>query len=397
MRSRRLRPVVARALLAALVLLAPAADARAQTVHDVLSFLLTNRSIPTDDFLRDREAADATRDAIVSVLQVELGAVPLASAASGFAYRHNPVLGSVERTSQSFGPLFVDRSLTLGRAQVAFSVAFLDTTFTALDGRPLRDGSLVATANALAGDAAPFDVETLALDVNTRSTIVSATVGVSDRLDIGITVPLVTLSVRGERVDTYRGTRALQASASTVVTGLSDVLVRGKYNVWRRGGTGVAAGLDVRLPTGDAANLLGAGTATLAPRVTGSLEGPRLAIHGDVRYLLGGATREVDAGTALTVAATPRLTLVGEMSVRRLGSVGRLVDSVQPHDLLMGVDTLRLTSSTGPGRRVMARAGAKWNLRSTWVVSGYVSRPVTASGLTAGWRPTVTLDYLLGN
>lgn len=390
-----MRFVVRGAAAAALALSVGVADARAQSVNDVLSFLLTNRSIPTDDFVRDRDAADTTRATIARVLQVEIATVPLAASASGFTYRLNRSLGIAERSSQSFGPFFVNRSLTLGRRQVAVSIAYQNTGFQEIDGRPLRDGTLVATAAQVATEPAPFDVETLTLLVQTRSTTVSVNVGLTDRLDVALAVPFVTLSLSGERVDTYRGLRLPQASASARASGVSDFLVRGKYNVIRHGGTGVAAGAEVRLPTGDAENLLGTGHAAFAPRVMGSFELDRFAIHGDVGYVIGGATNELDTGGAVTFVATPRLTVVGELSDRRLESLGRLVDSVLPHPTLAGVDTLRLTASPQAAHRITATAGFKWNVASTWLLSGYASRPLTESGLTAGWRPTVTLDYLV--
>ncbi len=381
--------------VAMFALSAGASRADAQSLNDALSFLLTNRSVPTGDFVRDRDAADTTRATIARVLQVEIATVPLAASASGFTYRLNRSLGIAERSSQSFGPFFVHRSLTLGRRQAAVSIAFQNTAFQALDGRSLRDGSLVATATRVVTEPVPFDVETLTLRVQTQSTTVSASVGLTDRLDVSLSVPFVTLSLNGERVDTYRGLQATQATASARASGVSDVLVRGKYNVVRHGGTGLAAGAEVRLPTGDPENLLGTGQAAFAPRVMGSLEFDRFAVHGDAGYVFGGATNELDTGAAVTFVATPRLTVVGEMSDRRLESLGRLVDSLLPHPSLAGVDTLRLTASPQVAHRITATAGLKWNVASTWLLSGYISRPLTESGLTAGWRPTVTLDYLV--
>src|SRR5687767_7223812 len=223
--------LVSTVCLAAILLVSARTDARAQTVNDVLSFLLTNRSIPTDDFVRDAQAADTTRATIAKFLQIELGTVPIVSSASGFTYRLDRSLGAVGRTSDSFGPFFVDRSLTLGRGQLAFSVGYQDTTFQELDGRELRDGTLVATASQLATESAPFDVETLTLNVRTRATAISANIGITDRLDLGVTVPFVSLSLDGERADTYRGQRTLQAAGSALVSGISDVVIRGKYNV----------------------------------------------------------------------------------------------------------------------------------------------------------------------
>src|SRR4030095_2988675 len=105
----------------------------------------------------------------------------------------------------------------------------------------------------------------------------SGNYGISDRMDIGAALPLVRLSLSGERVETYR-TRApqLQASATGTASGMGDVALRVKYNVFRAPGNGVAIGAEARLPTGDEENLLGAGEASLKPRVVWSGERGRV-------------------------------------------------------------------------------------------------------------------------
>src|SRR5215471_18326414 len=95
----------------------PSPAAAQQSIAQVLTFLLTNRSISTDDFTRDAQAAAATGDAISQFLVTELGTLPISSSGSGFTYRFNPTLGIVERSSDSFGPFFVQRSLTTGKHQ----------------------------------------------------------------------------------------------------------------------------------------------------------------------------------------------------------------------------------------------------------------------------------------
>src|SRR5687767_10264996 len=90
------------------------ADAQ-QTAVEVLSFLLTNRTIITGDFDRDAQAAATTRDTIGTYLIQELGTFPVSSSSGGFTYRLDPSLGTVVRSSESFGPFFTERSLTAGR------------------------------------------------------------------------------------------------------------------------------------------------------------------------------------------------------------------------------------------------------------------------------------------
>jgi hypothetical protein len=97
------------------------ADAQ-QSISEVLSFLVTNRSIATDDFVRDEQAASATRDTISRFLVLELATLPITSA-GGFTYRLDPTLGTVIRSSDSFGPFFTERSLTTGTRQAALAAA----------------------------------------------------------------------------------------------------------------------------------------------------------------------------------------------------------------------------------------------------------------------------------
>ena len=95
----RIRVTASLVALAFVVSAAPAAAQ--QTVTDVLSFLLTNRSIPTGDFVQDARAAAATRDAISTFLLLELATLPVASSASAFTYRFDSALGTVVRSSES--------------------------------------------------------------------------------------------------------------------------------------------------------------------------------------------------------------------------------------------------------------------------------------------------------
>ena len=353
-----------------IALLASSTRASAQeTVKDVLSFLLTNRSIPTDDFLRDEHAAMATRDAITGFLLVELATLPIGSSAGGFTYRLDRGLGTVVLSSDSFGPFFTERSLTAGTGQASFGLTYQRARFEKIDGRSLRDGTIVATASKLRDDPVPFDVETLSLTLATDTVTFSGNYGITDRFDVSAAVPFVSLELNGERIDNYRGRVFPQATASASASGVGDVVLRAKYNAIRQGGSGVAFGGEFRLPTGNADNLLGAGETSVQPRVMASLEGGRVAVHGNLGYTFRDSTDELDYAGGLTVVAVPRLTVVGEISGRRLESFGRLTDVVAPHPSLTGIDTIRLTGVQQASNRAVAVLGFKWNVVGTWLLS----------------------------
>ena len=385
------------AVLAVLILIAAATPSYAQSVTDVLSFLLTNRSIATDDPARDEAAAVATRDTISRFLLLELATLPTISSSTGFIYQMDRDLGgTVVRSSQNFGPTFVERSLTVGTIKPAFGVSYQEARFNKIDGHSLSDGTLVATASRLAGQTTPFDVETLSLRLRTRTLTLSTNVGITDRMDISASLPIVRLTMSGERVDTLRGTALLQATAAVDASGVGDFIVRAKYNVIRRAGTGVAVGVETRLPTGDADNLLGAGETSVKPRVIGSLEGGRLSVHGELGYAAGGLSREWDYGGAVAVSGNSRFTVVGEILGRRLDSGGRIVETVAAHPTLVGIETIRLTSVTEGTHRAVAAGTVKWNVGQTWLLSGTLQRPLTQAGLTAAVVPSVSVEYSFG-
>ncbi len=108
------------ALVACLCLLA-ATPAAAQAVHvgDVVRFLVTNQSVDTGEAGRDRAAAAAASDTIGRALLAAVSTLPTSASSAGFVYRFNPALGTLERTSVSFGPDVVERASTSGRGRIA--------------------------------------------------------------------------------------------------------------------------------------------------------------------------------------------------------------------------------------------------------------------------------------
>ena len=372
--------------------------ARAQTtITGALSFLLTNRSIPTGDFARDEAAAAATRDTISTFLRSELTTLPVTSSASGFTYRIDPALGGVPvRSTTTFGAFYTERSLTIGRRQISFVANYQGAGFDDIDGRNLRDGTLRATASRLTSDPAPFDIETVTMRIRTDTLTVAADYGVSERLEVGAALPLERLTITGERLDAYRGTPLLQAAVSADASGPGDLVLRAKLNVLQRETAGIAVGAEGRLPTGNAADLLGAGTTTLKPRLIVSLENSRVALDTNVGYVFGGISDELNYSAAVTNAGAHKITLVGELVGRRLNSAGHLVDVVTRHPVLAGVETIRLSAVEQATNRVVAVAGFKWNARATWLITANVSRTLTDAGLTAHWMSTVGAEYVFG-
>jgi hypothetical protein len=226
---------------------------------------------------------------------------------------------------------------------------------------------------------------------------VSGHFGVADRVDISAAVPLLTISLEGSRVDTYRGTAVVQGTALASSSGIGDVRLGAKYNPIRWGGSGVALAGEARLPTGDSDNLLGSGQLVFTPRLIGSLERNQFAVHGDLGFAMGGRSDELHYAGAFTVVAHDRVTLFTEFLGRRLTSGGRLVEVVEPHPSLVRVETIRLNGTQQATTRMQMAAGLRWNVASTYLLSINVLRPLTSAGLNARWMTSVSFDYALGN
>ena len=391
--------MVSKGLLAALAVLwifTASPSASAQTVTDVLTFLVTNQSVSTGSVERDQAAAAATSVTISRALEANLATLPVTSSSGAFVYRLNPELGTVERATQSFGPFFTERALSAGKHQASFGLTLQQLHYTSLDGRNLRDGSLVTTANQFTDEAAPFDVDRLTLNIDASVATLYANVGVTDRLDVSVAAPFVALTLDGTRVNTYRGRTFTQASASARAVGLADLVVRTKYTLFTEDAAGIAAMVDLRLPTGRQEDLLGAGSASVKFSAIGSLEEGRMSAHINTGISVGGLAREFTYGGALALAASGRLSVVGELLGRWIDSPGNIVPVTAPNPLLSGVDTIRLMPDASGLHVLTVVPGVKWNLTETWVLAANVTIPLTTGGLTAPLTPFIGLDYSLG-
>ena len=376
---------------------APANAFGQQSMREVLSFLLTNQAVRTGDIEKDAEATAATRDTISRALLIELAALPISTSAGGFTYLFNSDLGTRERASSGFGPFFVERALTSGRNQMSLGASFRYSQFDRLDGNELRTGEFLTTAAQFRDEPSPFDVETLALRIDTRTVTAFANYGITDRFDVGAALPIVSMQLSGERVNTYRGQTIRQAAATATTTGVADMAITARAHLLGTRANGLTAGAELRLPTGREEDLLGTGEAAIRLLAIGSFEGSRAAAHVNGGYSWGGISREATYSAALTVAASERFTLVGEFLGRWIGDLGQIGQVKAPHPTSSGVDTIRLLPTTIGTTTGMAVVGFKWNVDGRWLVNANALLPVSDRGLRARIVPAIGLDYSFGS
>jgi hypothetical protein len=382
------RPFPAAVALAAWLAL-PASPAAAQLVDLIPNLFGTEVRLaanpdPTRDhsahFIDEQRALRATGLALNESILSQLSAFPVASSAGGFTYTFDAELGTFTRSTDSFGPSFTERAGTIGKGKWNFGFNFLQASYDSISDLDLAGGDIEFQLRHLEldpidGHQNPFfegdlvSVNTL-LEVDTQTTVFYANYGLGESFDLSVAVPIVRVeldatarlaidrlttsaipaihqfpeSVAGCTVSADRAVADCSADGSA--SGLGDVLLRGKYRFtdFERGG--LAAAVDVRLPTGDEEDLLGSGVGQVKASLIASGGFGRIAPHANLGYAVSSGDSDVVSDVpdelsyafGLDIAAHPRVTIAAEV-------VGRtLFDATQP---VLGDETFAFTLQGG--------------------------------------------------
>jgi hypothetical protein len=420
--------LLALALVAALALLAPgpAAAGLADIIPGLFAvdiFLAPPTGpFPSHEthFLDEGRALAATGSRINESLVTQLSTFPVVSSAGGFAYTFDPTLGTFSRASDSFGPFYTERALTVGRGRWSLGLSHQQARYDTLDDIPLRSGALefqlLHQDEEGTGRLDPFfegdliNVNT-AIDLKSRTTVLFANYGISDRFDLGVAVPFVDVDLWAQATLTidrlatqglpglhrfHDGSDQMVFTDSGSASGVGDVLLRGKYRFFERGATGMALGLDLRLPTGDEDDLLGTGVTQGKLFLIGSGQWGRVSPHVNLGYatasgssrVVGDLPDELTYNLALDLAAHPRATLAFELIGRTLldatqarsgletfqfrrqdGSIqfaDRNVVRLEENDLSLLLGSVGVKFN--PAANLLVTAGALWSLSSDGLV-----------------------------
>jgi hypothetical protein len=365
-------------------------------------------------------------------LASQLTSLPLPSPASGFTYRFDPSTGTFVRSSQSFGPILTDRAETIGRGRFSFGYNFQYFSFDKLEGI-----NLAAVPSIFRHD--DFQLGGGRADVVSTSNAISAslgqwtgalTYGVTDRFDISVAVPVVRTSLNvisaatierlgtGPQTDVhffrdpdapgeFGSERTFESGGSA--SGLGDVIIRGKGELFREGSHGFTGGIDLRLPTGDERNLLGSGAWGARPFFAYSMSSGRVSPHVNMSYQWNGSSvlagdpktgEKADVPDQFQYALgadfgvnerfsltgdwisrlqidSPRVTLVNEQLSGKFGSL------TLP-DIVFSRSSFWASS---------AAVGCKMNAKGRLLVDFNLRFSVTDNGLTDRVTPLIGLEY----
>jgi outer membrane putative beta-barrel porin/alpha-amylase len=245
-----------------------------------------------------------------TALVSQIVSVPLPSPASSFTYHFDPTLGVFQRTTQSFGPILAERADTIGASRVSFGFAYQRFTFDSVEGLDLQKVPAVFTHdNAfLRGGREDVVTTTNAIQADVSQSTTYVTLGITDRFDISLAVPVVSTYMKVvsdatiHRLGTLNplthffrqsngdiGERRLFTAIGSA-SGIGDLTIRMKTLVARPRSSAVAVGLDVQLPTGNELNLLGTGTAAVQPFVIWSAAFPKVSPHVNGSYKWAGSS-----------------------------------------------------------------------------------------------------------
>ena len=362
-----------------------------------------------------------------TALTGKLVSTPLPSLASGFTYEFDPTLGVFTRTTESFGPILAERAETIGAGRTAWGVTYQRFTFDTIEGLDLRQIPTVFTHDGFELRGGRDDVVTAvnAIDVSVGQFTAFATYGATDGFDVSVAVPFVTTDltvvsdVRIHRVGTtdpqvhfFRSVDGTLGdrrvfTAFGRASGVGDVTIRLKSTLARRGPQGFAVGMDLRLPTGDEQNLLGAG----APGVKGFFVWSRasraFSPHVNAGYLWNGSStlagnpatgesEDLADLVAYTAGAdfglNPRLTfaldLLGQVAI----GTPRLVQRDFEH--LNGVDVFPdITFANSTFNELSMALGLKVGLTDEVLVDFNLVFRLDDNGLRDKVTPLVGLEY----
>lgn len=243
-----------------------------------------------------------------TALVSQLVTVPLPSPASGFTFQFDATTGVFQRSTQSFGPILAERADTIGAGRFSAGFALQRFTFDTVEGLDLSRVPAVFTHDNAQLRGGREDVVTtlssISAEVSQATTYV--TIGVTDRIDVSLAVPVVSDRVRVVSDATIHRLGTVNPlthffrfadgdvgdhrlfTADRSASGLGDLIVRMKGTVRRTATSGLALGVDVRLPTGDEMDLLGTGTTGVHPLVIWSATYRKVSPHVNAGYQWNG-------------------------------------------------------------------------------------------------------------
>jgi hypothetical protein len=400
---------------------------RALVVSTTLLVLACGRpasaqSVTTIDTLTLRQTLSAltapagptTGEALGMAAGLEIGTAPFGTSSGGFVTKLDPSTGLQVRTATTFGPSFTERALTSGEGKVSVGATFYFSNFDRLNDSTLTNLRIGGT-NATRPDLARTGLTTLT--VSSKTLVLSGVLGVTENLDLGVAVPMVTVEVNGLSTFTNgNGVVAVMTKGGGIAKGVGDIAAQMKYRFVKFGDGlpdpgGVALLASVRLPTGDRENLRGLGvTRTMVSGVFSAGKG-RFRPHANAGYEYWSkgvdaitdfttlstvrARNQYQYGAGVEVEATPKMTLIADLIGRQILGAGKVGFRTSPSST-PGISSTESMVTLPEGiRKLTLVPGLKVNLKAKMLLSLNALVSLWDNGLHARFTPVIGIDLTL--
>jgi hypothetical protein len=363
-----------------------------------------------------------------TAIATQLTLLPLPSPASGYTYDLDPASGLRTPRAQTLGPILTERGETIGAKKVFVGFAYQRFRFSEVDGNDL--GTLPVVFTHELGFNRPFERDVITtsndLDLKIDQFTFYSTVGITNRFDVSVAVPILDVRMRGISTATIRpigndlcgppgapqtdpchlfanGQLTTQfASPSGSATGLGDVILRAKGSIYDGERAAIAVAMDLRLPSGREEDFLGSGALGIRPFVALSLKG-RVAPHVNFGYqwngksVLGG---DITTGTEGDLPNQIFYSVGSDISVFRdltiaLDILGqRVFDAYRVRQVghASGFQSLLFVPNSSFGIH-NGGVGLKYNIAGRLLFTGNLLMSIDNGGLRQRVTPLIGLAY----
>ncbi|MBI2471861.1 MAG: hypothetical protein HYV59_11565 [Planctomycetes bacterium] len=342
--------------------------------------VVTTVQVPLDSFLEIQN--------LNSELNSEKGSFPVSSTGGGFTFQYDRELEVFTRTTDSLGPIFAERATTLGEKKFNFGFSYTYIDYSKLQGKDLHNLKSIVLLDEKQKDKNLLQLD---FDVDVKSNLFSfyGTYGITDRWDVSILIPILQVQLdvdsTGRILDqtkkkgtggktlgySFDSGETISDSISGASTGVGDIFLRNKYNLFTSEWIDFTSALDVKLQTGNENELLGTGRTSIKPFLIFSKSVSRFTPHLNLGYEFNSGSEGQDR-----VVYTAGSDYGFGKGNNHFSIAADIIGSHKTEKSTIGNDIVDFST------------GFKWSPRSGMLVFVNVQTPLNEDGLRADWIPT---------
>jgi hypothetical protein len=355
---------------------------------------------------------------LTASLGAQVSQIPTPSPASGFTFVFGPNGLTRER---DLGSIYSELPSTVGKHKLYLAFTYQYFQFDQIDSVPFKQIPVQISGCDPSQPGCGNFIETnnrLSLTVNQFAGY--ATFGVTSRIDVSAVIPV--LDVRMNMLSTCRicfqqlpstsGVLSFTPNSTTSsASGIGDVILRMKGTVYKGEKLGLAIGLDVRIPSGDAQNFLGSGAVGARPFAAFGYRA-KVSPHANIGYQMNAnsilaSTNGVNplhlpnslnyaAGVGFSLLKS--LNLIGDFLGQTYFNANRVYLGVRGGQGLGNPDTACSPNGTLPCQlsnfnTSTLSLGGKWNPFRNVLITGNVLIKLDHNGLHYKPSPMIGISY----